>query len=62
MKRIETCVRDYIHVCDWATAHKTALEMLFSGIENKGIKLVPEATFRYLENYLKMDKITNTSI
>lgn len=34
-----TCVRDYIHVCDLATAHKAALEMLLSGGESKCINL-----------------------
>lgn len=34
-----TCVRDYIHVCDLATAHKAALEMLLFGSESKCINL-----------------------
>jgi len=34
-----TCIRDYIHVCDLATAHRTALEVLLSGGESKSINL-----------------------
>lgn len=34
-----TCVRDYIHVCDLAAAHRTALEMLFSGNESSFVNL-----------------------
>jgi len=34
-----TCIRDYIHVCDLADAHRTALEMILSGAESKCINL-----------------------
>ena len=34
-----TCVRDYIHVCDLATAHRNALEILLSGSESKCLNL-----------------------
>jgi len=34
-----TCIRDYIHVCDLATAHRTALEIILSGGESKRINL-----------------------
>jgi len=34
-----TCIRDYIHVCDLAAAHRTALEMILSGVESKCINL-----------------------
>lgn len=34
-----TCIRDYIHVCDLASAHRSALENLLSGGENKTINL-----------------------
>jgi len=34
-----TCIRDYIHVCDLATAHRTALDMVLSGSESKCINL-----------------------
>jgi len=34
-----TCVRDYIHVCDLAAAHRISLEMLFAGKESRCINL-----------------------
>jgi len=34
-----TCVRDYIHVCDLAAAHRISVERLFSGNESKHINL-----------------------
>ena len=34
-----TCIRDYIHVCDLATAHRIALESILSGTESKCINL-----------------------
>jgi len=34
-----SCIRDYIHVCDLASAHRTALEMIVSGVESKCINL-----------------------
>ena len=34
-----TCIRDYIHVCDLAIAHRKALELLFSGGGCKCINL-----------------------
>ena len=32
-----TCIRDYIHVCDLATAHRAALEVILSGGESRCI-------------------------
>jgi len=34
-----TCIRDYIHVCDLAIAHRKALEFILSGGESKRINL-----------------------
>jgi UDP-glucose 4-epimerase len=34
-----TCIRDYIHVCDLAEAHRTALELILSGNDSKCINL-----------------------
>jgi len=34
-----TCIRDYIHVCDLAVAHRKALEIILSGGESKCINL-----------------------
>jgi len=34
-----TCIRDYIHVCDLADAHKAALELLLQGGESQCINL-----------------------
>jgi UDP-glucose 4-epimerase len=34
-----TCIRDYIHVCDLATAHRSALELLLSGKKSYRINL-----------------------
>ena len=34
-----TCIRDYIHVCDLAEAHRNALEYILSGAESKCINL-----------------------
>jgi UDP-glucose 4-epimerase len=34
-----TCIRDYIHVCDLAVAHRTALEVILSGEKNYSINL-----------------------
>jgi len=34
-----TCVRDYIHVCDLAAAHRISVERLFCGNESKHINL-----------------------
>ena len=34
-----TCIRDYIHVCDLACAHRNALELILSGCESKFINL-----------------------
>jgi UDP-glucose 4-epimerase len=34
-----TCIRDYIHVCDLAAAHRLAMEKLLSGGENNRINL-----------------------
>ncbi|MDR1229815.1 MAG: UDP-glucose 4-epimerase GalE [Spirochaetaceae bacterium] len=37
-----TCVRDYIHVCDLARAHRSALELLLNGGESDCINLGTE--------------------
>jgi len=34
-----TCIRDYIHVCDLASAHRNALELIFNGTESKCLNL-----------------------
>jgi len=34
-----TCIRDYIHVCDLAAAHRSALEIILSGSDSKRINL-----------------------
>jgi len=34
-----TCIRDYIHVCDLAAAHRKALELILSGSESRCINL-----------------------
>jgi UDP-glucose 4-epimerase len=57
-----TCVRDYIHVCDLASAHRTALERLFSGNESKYINLGNGIGFSVKEIISVCEKITGMKV
>jgi UDP-glucose 4-epimerase len=44
-----TCIRDYIHVCDLATTHRAALELLLNGGESACINLGTETGYSVRE-------------
>jgi len=53
-----TCIRDYIHVCDLATAHKTALEIILSNGDNDCVNLGTGSGISVREIISKCEKIT----
>jgi len=57
-----TCVRDYIHVCDLAAAHRISLEMLFSGKESKYINLGNGVGFSVREIISLCEEITGMKV
>jgi len=57
-----TCVRDYIHVCDLAAAHRISLEMLFSGSESKHINLGNGVGFSVKEIISLCEEITGMKV
>jgi len=44
-----TCVRDYVHVCDIADAHVTALEHLLAGGQSRALNLANRAGYSVME-------------
>jgi UDP-glucose 4-epimerase len=57
-----TCVRDYIHVCDLAQAHRAALELVLSGTENKYINLGTGTGYSVKEIISICEKVTGMKI
>jgi UDP-glucose 4-epimerase len=57
-----TCVRDYIHVCDLAAAHRISLEMLFSGKESRAVNLGNGIGFSVKEIIALCEKITEKKV
>ena len=57
-----TCVRDYIHVCDLAQAHRAALELVLSGAENKYINLGTGTGYSVMEILSICEKVTGMKI
>jgi UDP-glucose 4-epimerase len=57
-----TCIRDYIHVCDLAIAHRKALEFLFSGNESKCINLGTGIGISVKEIISVCEKITGIKV
>jgi len=57
-----TCIRDYIHVCDLAVAHRNALEMLLSGSESKCINLGTGVGISVKEIISVCEKITGLKV
>jgi UDP-glucose 4-epimerase len=57
-----TCVRDYIHVCDLAAAHRISLEMLFSGCESKAVNLGNGIGFSVKEIITLCEQITGKKV
>ena len=57
-----TCVRDYIHVCDLAQAHRAALELVLSGTENKFINLGTGTGYSVMEIISICEKVTGMKI
>ena len=57
-----TCVRDYIHVCDLAAAHRLSLEALFSGNGNKCVNLGNGAGFSVKEIISLCEEITGMKV
>jgi UDP-glucose 4-epimerase len=57
-----TCVRDYIHVCDLAVAHRISLEMLFAGKESKHINLGNGIGFSVKEIISKCEEVTGMKV
>ncbi|MDR2922429.1 MAG: UDP-glucose 4-epimerase GalE [Treponema sp.] len=57
-----TCVRDYIHVCDLAAAHRISLEMLFSGKESKAVNLGNGIGYSVKEIISLCEKITGKKV
>ena len=57
-----TCVRDYIHVCDLAAAHRLSLEALFSGGESRHLNLGNGIGFSVKEIISVCEKITGKKV
>ncbi|MCL2310982.1 MAG: UDP-glucose 4-epimerase GalE [Firmicutes bacterium] len=57
-----TCIRDYIHVCDLATAHRAALEIILSGGDNNCINLGTEIGVSVKEIISICEKITEMKV
>jgi UDP-glucose 4-epimerase len=57
-----TCIRDYIHVCDLAAAHRKSLELLLSGSESKCINLGTGIGVSVREIISVCEKITGMTV
>jgi UDP-glucose 4-epimerase len=57
-----TCIRDYIHVCDLATAHRNALELILSGNESKRINLGTGVGISVKEIISVCEKVTGMKV
>ena len=57
-----TCIRDYIHVCDLATAHRMALESLLSNDDNDCVNLGTCSGISVREIISKCEQITGMSV
>jgi UDP-glucose 4-epimerase len=57
-----TCIRDYIHVCDLATAHRTALEVILSGGDSNCINLGTGVGISVREIISICEKITGMKV
>ena len=57
-----TCIRDYIHVSDLASAHVKALEFLHQGGESQILNLGTEKGFSVLEMVQATQKVTGRSV
>jgi UDP-glucose 4-epimerase len=57
-----TCVRDYIHVCDLATAHRISLDMLLAGNESRHINLGNGVGFSVKEIISTCEKVTGMKV
>ncbi|NOY15234.1 MAG: UDP-glucose 4-epimerase GalE [bacterium] len=57
-----TCIRDYIHVLDLASAHQVALEALFSGAQNQIFNCGTGFGYSNLEVVGALEKILGRSI
>jgi len=57
-----TCIRDYIHVCDLATAHRAALEILLSNGDNDCINLGTGSGISVKEIISQCEKITGMKV
>jgi UDP-glucose 4-epimerase len=57
-----SCVRDYIHVCDLAAAHRISLEMLLSGNESRSVNLGNGVGFSVKEIIAECEKITGMKV
>jgi len=57
-----TCIRDYIHVCDLAAAHRTALEMILSGVDSKCVNLGTGVGISVKEIISVCEKVTGMKV
>jgi UDP-glucose 4-epimerase len=57
-----TCIRDYIHVCDLADAHRTALEIILSGADSNILNLGTGIGISVKEIISICEKITGKKI
>jgi UDP-glucose 4-epimerase len=57
-----TCVRDYIHVCDLAAAHRISLEALFSGKESRCVNLGNGVGFSVREIISVCEEVTGMKV
>ena len=57
-----TCVRDYIHVCDLAAAHRISVETLFAGNESRCINLGNGVGFSVKEIISICEKVTGMKV
>jgi UDP-glucose 4-epimerase len=57
-----TCVRDYIHVCDLAAAHRISLDMLLSENKSKSVNLGNGIGFSVKEIIKVCEKITGMKV
>ncbi len=57
-----TCIRDYIHVCDLASAHKFAFEYLLSGGKSKKYNLGNGSGYSVHEVINSINKISNKTV
>jgi UDP-glucose 4-epimerase len=57
-----TCIRDYVHVLDIASAHSAALNYLFNDNESTAINITNSNSFSIMELIEKCEEITGVEI